>query len=161
MKKILLLAAVAAIALVSCKPTERNYREAYDVAVGKREKVSESLAADGLISEDAPRGKVVDGDTLYFVNEILRVDDGVSPLKQLNVAVAVFKMNTNARAGASMLSEKGYDARAARALEDKWYIIAGSFDSMDDTRAFIARFRKENPSYPYIGLGGNPVIIRR
>ncbi|MDE7115737.1 MAG: hypothetical protein K2O56_04850 [Muribaculaceae bacterium] len=161
MKKILLPVAVAALVLASCKPTEKNYREAYDVAVSKREKSAESLAADGLVSEDAPRSKVVDGDTLYFVNEILRVDDGASPLKQLNVAVAVFKMNTNARAGASMLSEKGYDARAARAMEDKWYIIAGSFDSMDDTRAFIDRFRKENPSYPYIGLGGNPVIIRR
>ncbi len=160
MKKSVLIAGIATIVLTSCKPTEKNYRAAYDAAVGKREKVAESLAADGLVSEDAPRSRVIDGDTLYFVNEVVKADDGATPLSAFNVAVGVFKMNTNARSGALAMKEKGYDARAARALGDKWYIIAGSFDNMDDTRAFIKRFRRENPQYPYIGLYGNPVIIR-
>ncbi len=160
MKKVFVIAGIAAIALSSCKPTEKNYRAAYDAALNKREKVAETLAADGLLAEDAPKSQVVDGDTLYFVNEVIRVDDVASPLKPLNVAVGVFKMNTNARSGAAALKERGFDARAARALEDKWYIIAGSFDTVDETRAFIKRFREENPQYPYIGLNGIPVIVR-
>lgn len=159
-RNIIIIAGIGAIALTACKPTEKNYRSAYDVAVNKREKAAEALAADGLVAEDAPRSQVVGGDTLYFVNEVLKVDDGSTPLKALNVAVGVFKMNTNARSGALALKDKGYDARAARALGDKWYILAGSFDTMDETRAFLKRFRKENPQYPYIGLSGKPVIIR-
>lgn len=161
MKKVLSIMALAAIALTSCKPTEKNYREAYDVAVSKREKVNESLAADGLISEDGPRREIIGGDTLYFVNDVIRHEDGNTPFKALNVAVAVFNMNTNARSGAASLKGKGYDAQAARALDDKWYVIAGSFDTMDDTREFITRFIRENPGYPYIGLSGSPVIIRK
>ena len=159
-RNIMIIAGIGAIALTACKPTEKNYRSAYDVAVNKREKAAEALAADGLVAEDAPRSQVVGGDTLYFVNEVLKVDDGSTPLKALNVAVGVFKMNTNARSGALALKDKGYDACAARALGDKWYILAGSFDTIDETRAFLKRFREENPQYPYIGLSGKPVIIR-
>ena len=58
--------ALAAVVLTGCKPTEKNYRAAYDAAVSKREKVNESLAADGLISEDAPRKQMIDGEEFYF-----------------------------------------------------------------------------------------------
>lgn len=160
MKRILIAVGIVVIALTSCKPTEKNYRAAYDAAVSKREKTNESLAADGLISEEGPRIQVIAGDSLYFLNERLSVEDGAKPLKSLNVAVAMFKMNTNARSGASALADKGYDASVARASGDKCYVIAGSFDTLEETRGFIKRFRKENKSYAYIGLDGHPVVIR-
>lgn len=158
-RKILLGVALAAVVLTGCKPTEKNYKAAYDAAVSKREKANESLAADGLISEDGPREHRINGDTYYMLNENLSVAAGEDALKPVNVAVAVFKMPTNARSGAASLKDKGYGARAAQAPGDKWYVIAGSFDSLDDAASFIKGFKTKNPDFQYIGLG-NPVIIR-
>ena len=155
--------------LASCKPTEKNYRSAYDVAIAKKQADQEALAADGLIAEDAPKARYIDGDTLYFANEIISVDKDFAPfkengpeeLKAYNVAVGMFKMNTNARAGASALREKGFDAFPVKAMGGKWYIIGGTFVNLDDTRAFIKKFKTKNPDYPYISLDGHPVIIRK
>lgn len=154
-----MMAAVAAMALTGCKPTEKNYRAAYDAALNKRQQTQAALDADGLISEDAPRLRVVQGDSIYLINDVLR-PNGVSKLKYMNVVVAKFKMPTNARAGAEALKAKGYDAFAARATGDNWYIVGGAFDTLDSAREFIRRFRKENPSYPYIGIDGHAAVIR-
>lgn len=174
MKKYLIIIAVGALALTACKPTEKNYRSAYDAAISKRQAEHDALEADGLIAEDAPRPIYMDGDTLYFANEIIEIDTDFAPLKNgnandsqapslkaLNVAVGVFKMNTNARSGASALREKGFDAFPVKSLGDKWYIIAGSGANLDEARAIIKDFKKKNPDYPFIGLGGHPVIIRK
>lgn len=155
--------------LAACKPTEKNYRSAYDIAIGKKQAEQESLAADGLIAENAPKPRYIDGDTLYFANEIISVDKDFAPFKEsapvelkgYNVAVGMFKMNTNARAGASALREKGFDAFPVQAMGGKWYIIGGSFDNLDESRTFIKKFKAKNPDYPYIGLNGHPAIIRK
>lgn len=169
MKKILIACAVCALMFAACKPTEKNYRAAYDVAIAKKQAEQESLSADGLVAEDAPKARYIDGDTLYFANEIITVDkdfapfkeSGAADLKALNVAVGVFKMNTNARAGATALRSQGFDAFPVKAMGGKWYIIGGSFDNLDGARAFIKEFRAKNPDYPYIGLNGHPVLIRK
>ena len=169
MKKIIIGCALCALMLASCKPTEKNYRSAYDVAIAKKQAEQESLAADGLISENAPKPRYIDGDTLYFAHEIISVDKDVAPfkdsspaeLKAYNVAVGMFKMNTNARAGASALRDKGFEAFPVKAMGGKWYIIGGVLDNLDDARAFIKTFKAKNPEYPYIGLDGHPIIIRK
>lgn len=169
MRKILIGCALCALMLASCKPTEKNYRSAYDVAISKKQAEQESLAADGLISENAPKPRYIDGDTLYFANEIISVDKDFAPFKEsspaelkgYNVAVGMFKMNTNARAGASALREKGFDAFPVKAVGGKWYIIGGAFENLDNARAFIKEFKTKNPQYPYIGLDGHPSIIRK
>ncbi|MDE6338946.1 MAG: hypothetical protein K2K97_04055 [Muribaculaceae bacterium] len=158
MKKILFFSVLVALLLVGCKPTEKNYRAAYDAAIGKRQAEQKALDADGLIAEDAPRPMYMDGDTIYFANDVLKADDR---LKALNVAVAMFKMNTNAISGAKALQDKGIDAFPVQAFGDKWYIIGGAFANLDEARAFMKEFRAKNPDYPHIGLGGHPVIIRR
>lgn len=178
MKRNLIIIAVGVLALTACKPTEKNYRSAYDIAVNKRQAEQQALDAEGLVSEDAPKPRYIDGDTLYFANEIIRMDEDFAPykdakskvaaegtpvenpLKALNVAVGMFKMNTNARSGASDLRDKGFSAFPVRAQGGKWYIIAGSFDTLDSARVFIKDFTRRNPSFPYIGLNGRPVIIR-
>lgn len=158
-RKILLGMALAAVVLTGCKPTEKNYRAAYDAAVSKREKVNESLAADGLISEDAPRKQMIDGEEFYFAVDGVKAEDETVAQRPVKVAVSVFKMPTNARSGAEALRAKGYQACAGKALGDKWYLIAGSFDSVADAAAFIREFKAKNPKFQYIGMG-TPVIIR-
>lgn len=161
MKKLLMIMAIAAVALSGCKPTEKNYRAAYDAAINKRQSVADSLEADGLVSADGPRSRNVDGKDYYFLSEIMKAAEGYDALLAVNVAVAQFKMPTNARSGVEALREKGYDARLAKGMGDKWFIIAGSFDSIKEATEFIDKFRSKNPSYSYIGLGADqPVIIR-
>ena len=147
--------------LVGCKPTEKNYRAAYDAALNKRAQAAESVAADGLISDDAPRRIVIGGKDYSVIDENVKADSDDDTLGKVLVAVARFKMPTNARAGAEALREKGYGAVAARAMGEKWYIIAGSFPDVGEAASFIAGFRKDNPGFMFIGLDGEPLIIRR
>lgn len=144
-----------------CKPTENNYRAAYDAAKNKREKANEEqfVPTTGLLNDEGISMKVVEGDTLYVTRDRLsRNIDNPDLLKTYNVAVGVYKMNTNAKAQAQALADKGYPAFAVQTTGDRWYAIAASFDTLEEARKFIADFRKKNPGYPYIGLPGAPVI---
>ena len=163
MKKLITASVLLAGLLLSvgCKPTENNYRAAYEAARNKREKANEEqlVPTTGLLSDDGPSMKVIEGDTVYVTRDRLRRDPETSELlKTYNVAVGVYKMNTNARAQAAALSEKGYNAFAVQTTGDRWYTIVGSFDTLKDAQEFITGFKKKNPGYPYIGLPGAPVI---
>lgn len=156
-KEVIIISLLGALAFTGCKPTEKNYRAAYEAAIGKREAEKDAIKSEGLISEDGPRAVYMDGDTLWFATETLRHD---TRLKPINVAVSRFKMSTNAESGAKALQQQGFDSYAVKAYGDKWFIIGGSFDSLDSAREFMTTFKKKNPTYPYIGLDGHPVIIR-
>lgn len=158
--KVALIAAVSGVISVSCKPTEKNYREAYDVAIAKKQKAENDLNADGLISSDAPMRKIVNGDTLYFKGAVLMLRPGEGELKEYNIVVDEFKMPTNARSGVAALKEGGFDAFPAKSTGGRWYVVAGTSESLDGAASLIRKFRTRYPSYPYIGLG-RPVIIRR
>lgn len=148
--------------LASCKPTENNYRQAYDAAKAKREAANAEamMPTTGLLNDDGTSLKIVNGDSLFVSKDRLRRDpEQPDILKTYNVAVGVYKMNTNAKAQAAALCEKGYDAHAVQTTGDRWYALAGGFDSLDEALDFIRGFKKKNPGYPYIGLPGSPVII--
>ena len=160
-RKLFFVAALSAVVLAGCKPTEKNYREAYDAAVARREKSLADAGDDavGLTTDDGPRTVVVDGDTLHILSRRLSPADGGGALHPVNVAVGEFSMNTNARSGAESLASRGYASRVARGEGDRWYTIASGFDNEEDARAFVRTFRRRNAGYVYVGLPG-PVIIR-
>ncbi|MDE6255610.1 MAG: SPOR domain-containing protein [Muribaculaceae bacterium] len=163
-KKFIYSIGVAAVIVIlsGCKPTENNYRQAYDAAKAKREAANAEamVPATGLLSDDGISLKVIEGDSVYVSRDRLRRDPETPDVpKAYNVAVGVYKMNTNAKAQASALSEKGYDAHAVMTTGDRWYTVAGCFDSLDEARSFIKDFKKKNPGYPYIGLPGSPIVI--
>lgn len=80
MKKslILLSVAIAMTGMVGCKPTEKNYQAAYDVAKKKRQ-ASDALDAElgipsgGLINTDGPMLHVVHGDSVYVKVDRVRM----------------------------------------------------------------------------------------
>lgn len=150
------------IFLIGCKPTENNYRSAYEAAKNKREAANAEamVPTTGMLSDDGPMRKVVDGDTIFVSRDRLR-RDSVSEkiLNTYNVAVGVYKMNTNAYAQVKALREEGYDAVAVQTTGDRWYSVAGAFPTLKEARDFIHTFEKKHPDYPYIGLPGAPVII--
>ncbi|MDE6028204.1 MAG: SPOR domain-containing protein, partial [Muribaculaceae bacterium] len=139
-----------------------NYRQAYDAAKAKREAANAEamIPASGLLSDDGTSLKMVNGDSLFVSKDRLRREPAMTEvLKTYNVAVGVYKMNTNAKAQAAALVEKGYNAHAVETTGDRWYTIAGCFDTIEEAQAFIADFKKKHPGYPYIGLPGSPVVI--
>lgn len=154
---------MAALTLPACKPTEKNYRAAYDAAKSKREaaEAEQMIPATGLLSDDGPELRIVEGDTLYVSRDRLRFGAGETFEGAYTVGVGVYRMDTNARAQAERLKEKGYDSRALQTSGDRWYCTVGAFATVDEARAFIKEFRRKNSGYPYIGLPGAPVVLRK
>ncbi|MDE6537656.1 MAG: SPOR domain-containing protein [Muribaculaceae bacterium] len=159
--KLISLLLFAVVIMTGCKPTEKNYRQAYEAAKQKREAANAEamIPATGVMTDEGVTRKVVDGDTLFVTRDRLsRTGESADKIRPYNVAVGVYKMNTNAKAQAKDLTEKGYDAYAVETTGNRWFAIAGSFDTLSEARVFINDFKKKNPGYPYIGLPGAPVI---
>lgn len=153
---------MAALMFVSCKPTEANYKAAYDAAKARREQAAaeQMRPASGLLSDDGPQLRVFDGDTVYINRERLRYFDGGKLGGKWAVAVSMFKMDTNAKAAAEAISEKGFPhAMAVKAPGGKYYTVCDTVATLDDARVRGAEFVKAFPEYPFVGLPGAPVLI--
>lgn len=146
--------------LPACKPTEKNYRAAYDIAMAKKAAETDDLAQEGLISSDAPTMRIVEGDTLYFKSFPLSLENKEAKQQAYSLVVDQFKMPTNARSSAAVIREKGFDAEVAKSTGGRWFVIAGGAETLDEARLLTNRFRQAFPSYPYIGVS-KPLLIRR
>lgn len=166
-KTVIVLLMLASVALVGCKPTEKNYKSAYDAAVNKRQ-ASETLDSDlgipgGKLQQvDGPATRVVNGDTVYVTVQHLKFVDGVEhEMHRYNVAVCAYKMKTNCAAMVSDLFSKGYQAFGVQNSEGMFYVIAGSFNTLDEAAAFDRSFRTKETQHVYSGLPSAPVIIEK
>ncbi|MDE5841100.1 MAG: hypothetical protein K2H49_09290 [Muribaculaceae bacterium] len=155
------------ICIVACKPTEKGYREAYDAAKSKREQKDpdEDLLTGGhrLLSEEATNWRVLAGDSLQLQHMLLKPAEGEvwQQSGPYRLAVAMFKMTTNANSMLSDLKKKGsLKPVIATDGKDRYYIIAGSATYADSLGYVLNTFRKENPGFQYIGLTpAKPLII--
>lgn len=148
--------------LVGCKPTEKNYKAAYDAALAKREQaaIEQMRPTTGLLSDDGPQMRIIGSDTVYVNRAILRTEDKKRPQGTWAVAVGMFKMDTNARAAAENLKNDGWkDAFMANSTGSVYYSIIGTTTSLDDANALQKAFRSKHPDYPFIGLPGAPVLL--
>ncbi len=153
--------------LWSCKPTEKGYRQAYEAAKSKRDQVDpdEDLLTGGhkLLSEEATNWRVLDGDSLQVRHLFLKPTDGVEWPQRgpYRLAVAMFKMTTNANSMEEDLRKRGsLQPVVATDGKDTYYIIAGSASYVDSLGNVLKTFKKENPGFQYIGLSPQrPVIM--
>lgn len=167
MKKILIVImfAMALLGFTGCKPTEKNYKAAYDAARQKRQAVQEQDAElvipGGVLQQaDAPVARVIGGDTVRYIVERLKVIDGTEQtIHRYNVAVSKYKMKTNCSAQVSDLVSRGYEAFGARNVDGEFYVIAGSYDNLGEAVAFDRTFRERERNHVYSGLPSVPVII--
>ncbi|MDE7180103.1 MAG: hypothetical protein K2N88_02760 [Muribaculaceae bacterium] len=158
----LISAALVALIFVGCKPTEKNYKAAYDSALAKREQAAaeQMRPASGLLSDDGPTMRVIEGDTIFVTRERIRLDNGERPSGQWAVAVALFKMDTNAKAIAADLREVWPDASNVKGVQGHHYAVISTVETLDSARNAIRIFNDANPYWNYIGLPGAPVVIR-
>lgn len=162
-RSIIVLFLVSVVGLTGCKPTEKGYKTAYDAALNKREAANADLGVDlpkgALQQVDGPQLKVVDGVEVYTDNQRIKPIEYFEQLPgKYNVAVGAYKMSTNCKAQAQNLRSEGLEAFPAKAMEDKYYTIAGSFNTISEAVAFSQEYQKDK-NRAYVGLPSAPVII--
>lgn len=157
-----IIATVMISVLGGCKPVEKHYKSAYDAAIEKREAAmaEQMIPATGLLSDDGPQQRIVDGDTLFVVRERLSGYEGATVPRGWLIAVGQYKMNTNAIANVGDLQREGYkNAQAVRTTGGRWYAIADTAATLDAVRPKVREFERRHKGYPYVGLPGRPVLV--
>lgn len=158
----LLLAGI--VALSGCKPTEKNYKSAYDAAVAKRQAEANdpdlNLPAGGYQKIGDPVMKVINGKSYPCLGvRIKPLSEGVE-MQPYNVAVSAYKMPTNCESQVKDLIAMGYPAFGAKTGDDRYYVIVGSYPSLEEAAAGVDAYMKKNKNAVYVGLGDSPVILR-
>lgn len=165
--RVILTLFVLLMGLYGCKPTEKGYKQAYDAAKSKREQADpeEELLTGGhrLLNEESTNWRVLAGDSLQVQHMFLKPTDGEKWPQSgpYRLAVAMFKMSTNAKSMLTDLKKKGsLKPVIATDGKDKYYIIAGSATYLDSLGNVLTTFRKDHPGFQYIGLTpAKPLIV--
>ena len=156
--------ALLAVAGGGCKPTEGNYRSAYDKAyeANKRKNTEATTAVDGTKLEmmDGPNISIVEGDTLYISRErVSPVEAAPSTPGVYGVAIGRYGMPTNARRQVQELSATSPSAFMAKDGDDNYYVIIRTVETLPEARDVIKDFHAAHPGYPSIGLPQGPVVV--
>lgn len=163
--KYLAAAAIAIFVATGCKPTEKNYQSAYDKALAasqrKMEKETESVNGQRMESLNGPRIEVVNGDTLYVsTDRTTPFETTIDKEKgRTGVAVALYKMPTNARRHAETLRETYPGALVAHDGKDNYYVVVAVVKTWPEAAEAIREFKTSHPDYRYIGLPLGPMNV--
>lgn len=158
-----LLPMVLLCLVCACKPTENNYRTAYETAQAKKtveHTTEEELGMPELTNTDGPRRIRIGHDTAYVYHEPLTLH-GDNPSKSTLgacVAVGKYKMTANAQSDAEALRAEGYNAFLLQTPRGEYYTCIGSASSLEEAVKIMRQFMQRHPKRPYIGLPGEPVI---
>lgn len=153
--------AAGMICFTACKPTEAGYKAAYDSARDKRlaEQQEDAALYGGMIRDGEPRWRYVGADSVQFVQQPLAPLEGDSlPVRNVNVAVASYRMPTNAKAHAQRLSNSGLDSRVLKTSGSSFLVIAAQYDSIAPAPTFIKEYMRRHPDDMYAGLSGRPIV---
>lgn len=145
-----------------CKPTERNYQAAYDAALAKRQTALQDMdiPAEGLMEDGEPFLKDMgQGRRLYYlVAPMAPVSEGSLAGDKYNVVVGCYKMPVNALDQARKLREDGLDSFATRGEQDRFYVVAATFETLPEAIAFYDDFLASRPGYPIVGFPGLTIV---
>lgn len=150
-RKIYFLVSVCALLLplVSCKPTEKNYRAAYEAAKGKRETVDTDadILNSGRIDEPSSNEEKV----REFKVETRHFNPG-DDIADYMFVIARYGMSTNAEAHAASLRDKKLHAHAVTLGPEEWYVVAASFPDVEAAQEFGRKYESKHQSEKWIGL---------
>lgn len=154
----LFIAVVVLITLGACKPSENNYRLAYETAMQRDREGLEEGVYELIQQEKLPPMIHVLGDSVRVQRLPLAAFycPGTDSLDKCmpqyyNVAVALYKMPTNARAHADRLAGEGYHSAVLKSGASLYYVMAGLVESLDSA-ARLARMYDLSHAGEYIGI---------
>lgn len=132
-------------ALVGCKPTEKNYREAYEAAQSKKKQAEAALGIDVPLQQDNGISlRKIGNDSVWVSHELVKAEpDDVDNSRRetmkgkYGIAISRYRMPTNAKAQMEDLRARGYDAFLAGNGSDRWYVIIAVEEQMRDAAAKI------------------------
>lgn len=154
--------------LTGCKPTEKNYQAAYEAA--RKKKMAEAaedpdmvLPAGALQKLDAPRKVDVGDEKLNIKHVFIKYagKDEAPLIKRYNAAVSRYKMPTNAIAQTEDLKARKLDAFPVEGSDGFFYVIGGSFDTLEEVAEFAKKYKKSYKPSQMIGLDGELLIIEK
>ncbi len=158
MKKIFFAIAALGLLAAGCRTTEKNYREAYEKALEKRD---EGLTAEerlALERERATPKSVYRGDSIplkaMWVNTV--AETSASAAKEYNVVTGSFRQQFNATSAMKRLREGSYPGAFLLIDAEKNFIVAArTTESLDSAVAALDTLREKSPiplraPYPFI-----------
>lgn len=164
MKKILMFLAVVAM-LTACKPTEKNYKAAYDkaheAAMRRAEAERTSTTGDKLEALHGPKIEVINGDTIYVAQDITAPLDNkdTGETGRVGIAVAKYSMPTNARRHTEDMKKEYPNAFVATDGQENYYVTIQRVESINDAVDPIKVFMLNHPDFHYIGLYKEPLVV--
>lgn len=143
---------LGAVAFVSCKTTEKNYRGAYERAIAvDSTRTSFDQTVYGAHRRAVEHGTITNGTDTIATQ---RINCKVSPdqkatadsLHRYNVCVASFKQRFNANSVLERLAANGYpSALIVQTPEPYYYVIAFSSNSMPAAAGVLNAFTAQAP----------------
>lgn len=149
MKRHLPAAICAAILLCTasaCKPTEANYRAAYELTASR----TAERERDGLTDEEyelirrenAPKRMLIGSDSVAYEHKTItpvQAETSGAP-RRYNLAVGRFAMSTNASSMRDRLHTAGMRAFIAKDAEGKYVVVAEAADTEASMAEALRRF---------------------
>lgn len=161
--RILFASCLGLLALAGCKPTEANYRQAYETAMQRRQEQLQGIPVEGALVDDSDFNPVRIGtDTLWRARFGLRMADTTQrrPYTRYAAGVAQFKMKANAEAVSRDLRANGFpDATVGTSSSDRWVSLIGVFETDSAAQAAALAFPRKLPGFHHVGLPG-PALYR-
>lgn len=152
---------LALLLCVACKPSEDNYKSAYDAA--KQHQITgDSLVDANLMNNQMPRSMVFGNDTLPVLTDYIRItanggaDTNQSAVKRYCVAVGKFKQVFNARSMRARLISQGYsEAIVLHNTTKDYFVIAASTNNHVEARKLLDSIAQDpnlvlKSPYPFI-----------
>lgn len=159
MRKVLPFIALILLALSACKPSEKNYRIAYETAQQRAREGLDSGVYELMQQEELPPMIHVLGDSvrlqrlpLQWFYSPVAVDSG-KPLQPAayNVAVGKYRMPANARAQADNLAARGLRSAVFLSKNTHYYVMAGMYNDLDSAARLSSRLLREMPEQ-FVGM---------
>ncbi len=163
---VLLAGIVLALVSVSCKPTEKNYKAAYDAALSKRQAEKNDpdmalmLGGHTLDTSEGSSAFSADSGVAFPVKSTrLKFEEDFGSVGEWYVAVSRFSMPTNARAQARDLTAAGYEARVAENPEKQWYVIINRSETKEQAGTAASEFVRTHSGFHFTGLDSTPLLL--
>ena len=139
-KAFYILMLLMAVLVTGCHSSEKNYREAYEKAIERRNSGYGAEAYAEIEAERMRNTGVINGDSVRLVFENANViDDSASVVKTYSVVIASFTQQINARSYRDRLrKECGFPSYILHGGPEKLYfVVVQGFDNKEDAALLL------------------------